>query len=389
VAELREVKLERIHPNPFRDGQGGNPPATWESLEKYYEYDEKKLKELMDSYAANGVWAGIHARQRKDGEYELAFGHHRAEAARRLKIKNILIILGHYSDDEMLKMMAAENSEEYGHDFALGVMNAVEAVVKAYGEGKVELERPSTVGTHIDALYSAPSFVRGGTRAGPSYTSVTVGRYLGWMRTEDKSSHRVVTALSALELIEKGALTRGQLKGLGSSQARELVQVTLAAMAKEEALAETQRRFLAEAAAVAAKEGNKNKVEKLKAKLAEHEEHAAKAVLGAGLSMANTVKEFHKTTESFAQAVREAAADKKVELPKKVERAPVEDITAVDNYTAYLGELLKDEDPKFAVVLKVAPRYRGRRLMKELEEALANLARRAILRRRALRKALK
>ena len=94
-------------------------------------------------------------------------------------------------------------------------MNAVEAVVKAYGAGKVELESPQPSGQDADKphqICSAPSFVMGlrpGEQPQFPYTAVGAAKYLGWTGTDEgrvKAAERVLTALAALELIERGVL---------------------------------------------------------------------------------------------------------------------------------------------------------------------------------------
>ena len=47
MTELRTVKLSELQPNPFRDGGGGTPAATWDSVASVYGYDEQKLEELQ------------------------------------------------------------------------------------------------------------------------------------------------------------------------------------------------------------------------------------------------------------------------------------------------------------------------------------------------------
>lgn len=286
MIEVKEVELKRLHPNPFRDGQGGSPAATWATVAEHYPYNVKKLEEIKASYQKLGAWVGVHARHRSDGEYELAFGHHRVEAARQLGMKTFPILLGQYSDDQMLNMMAHENSEDYAHDFVLGVMNAVEAVVKAYGAGKVQLERPGSEGSGVRERRDAPSFVVVGSASGlHPYTPTTVGRYLGWTMAgkegETRAAHRVLTALAALELIETGVLKRSDLVGMGSTAAATVVEAARAARRSREAAADAQRRVLEEARERATKEGNRPRVEKLKeqeAQLDNREKEVKKAV---------------------------------------------------------------------------------------------------------------
>jgi len=398
MTELRNVKLALIDPNPFRDGSGGNPPATWKSVEEVYGFDEKKLGELQDSFRRNGVWAGAHVRP-LGGRFQLAFGHHRVEAARRLGIKEIPVVVADLSDDQMLQFMASENSEEYGHDFALGVMNAVEAVVKAYGAGLVKLEKPEKQdaqrGLRMDRVKLAPSFVEravhldGDVRA---YTADGVAKYLGWLRESardgESASVRVLTALSALELIELGALKRNQLKGLGATQARELITLTKRAMEAEEKKHEIHQDALLERVKRAQKEGDKNTVKRVEEKLVEVSQQAARAKVAAAKQAVATVVQFHKESESFAEASRKAAEalDLKKEA-KPVAQPPKKlDLSGVDDFINKLDRTLLEDDARWKKVLELAQVKAAAKTFKRLDEALERLSARAKERAKELRK---
>jgi len=392
--ELRNVKLSLIDPNPFRDGSGGNPPATWKSVAEVYGFDEAKLGELQDSFRRNGVWAGAHVRPH-GGRFQLAFGHHRFEAASRLGIKEIPVVVAELSDDQMLQFMASENSEEYGHDFALGVMNAVEAVVKAYGAGLVKLEKPIK-----GVTIPAPSFVpvlqehRILSNTDRVYTPMTVAKYLGWtINKKDAATGvgpatRVVVALSALELIERGALKRTALKGLGSYQARELVTLTKRAMEAEAAKHEQIQEALEKRAAQAKKEGDKNALQKVERKLAEVESQVEKATIHAAKGAASKVVEFHKEGKSFAEASRKAAEALSLAKPAKaLVAAPKKlDLSGVDEFIAKLDRTLLEEDSRWEKILELAKVKAASKTFRLLDEALVRLAERARARAKELRK---
>jgi ParB-like nuclease domain len=71
-ATLSYVSLSSIEPNPFRDL-------------KTYPYDKRKLEALERSIEHVGLWEGLIGRRAGHG-YQLAFGHHRLEAARSRKL---------------------------------------------------------------------------------------------------------------------------------------------------------------------------------------------------------------------------------------------------------------------------------------------------------------
>ena len=386
MRELRDVKLDRINPNPFRDGSGGNPAATWETVEEAYGFDKGKLDELASSIQKNGVWPGTVVRQRKDGEYELAFGHHRVQAAKMLGLKVFPVVVEHLSDDQMLNYMASENSEEYGHDFLLGVMNAVEATVRAFGAGKVELEKAKA------DVKDAPSFLTSRGECKRPYNAVTVSKYLGWVanseRQGEQASKKVKLALAALELIERGVLKRAQLKGLGSSQAMELVTLTSRKIKAEEDKAEAHRDFLEKEATRAAREGDRNKLAKVEKALEKWDETVPKMVENAGKSAAATVAEYFKESKSMASAVERAAEELGVKKPEKKPPAKP-NIGHLTSWIERLDSLLPEDDHNFLTALKLAPEFKGRRVLEDLDKALNNVSKRALTRAAALRKVVK
>jgi ParB-like chromosome segregation protein Spo0J len=105
TAELVKLKISSVDPNPMRQ------------LKKY-PFNENKIGALRRSIRDVGLWEGVIAR-RAGNRVELAFGHHRLEAARK-ELGNdarISIILRDLSDEEMLKFMGRENLEDYNADF--------------------------------------------------------------------------------------------------------------------------------------------------------------------------------------------------------------------------------------------------------------------------------
>lgn len=376
MRELRDVKLDRINPNPFRDGSGGNPAATWATVEEAYGFDKGKLDELASSIQKNGVWPGTVVRQRKDGEYELAFGHHRVQAAKMLGLKTFPVVLEALSDDQMLNYMASENSEEYGHDFLLGVMNAVEATVRAFGAGKAKLEPVAPEARGRSSLINDKA-----------YSPLTVGKFLGW-ESNGKPADKVNTAIAALHLIERGVLKRPQLKGLGAHQARELVTLTQRKLKAEEDKAEAHRDFLEKEVTRAAREGDKNKLAKVERALEKWDETVPKMVENAGKSAAATVAEYFKESKSMASAVERAAEELGVKKPEKKPPAKP-NIGHLTAWIEKLDTLLPEDDHNFLTALKLAPEFKGRRVLEDLDKALNNVSKRALTRAAALKKVVK
>lgn len=90
-----KIKIEEIKPNPFRRME-------------HYPIDRSKIEALKNSINETGFWDNILAR-RKNGVYEIAYGHHRWIAVKGLGIKEVDIPVRDLSDAMMIKIMAEEN----------------------------------------------------------------------------------------------------------------------------------------------------------------------------------------------------------------------------------------------------------------------------------------
>ena len=102
-ATLSYVSLSSIEPNPFRDL-------------KTHPFDKRKLDALERSIEHVGLWEGLIGRRAGHG-YQLAFGHHRLEAARSRKLTTVPLIIRDLTDEEMVGFMGRENMEDFNSDF--------------------------------------------------------------------------------------------------------------------------------------------------------------------------------------------------------------------------------------------------------------------------------
>ena len=102
---VHNVPIDSIDHNPFRDTGK-------------YPFVERKIEALKRSIAEVGLWVGINARE-NGNRYELAFGHHRYEAARQLGLTNVDIVVADLTDEQMLGYMGRENMEDYNADFLI------------------------------------------------------------------------------------------------------------------------------------------------------------------------------------------------------------------------------------------------------------------------------
>lgn len=235
INKFIEVDLKAVKDNPFRD-------------RVKFPFRQDKIDRLMESINATGFWPNVICRL-GDGEVQIAYGHHRVEAAKKAGVKKATLVCQDLNDKEMLDMMVQENAIEDGHDF-MTIMNSISAVVQAYADGTIELEKPSP--KNRDKWRLAPGFTAGEAktrgevgRAAASkdaemtvslawYTAFEVADYLGWTHkdpnpkspTGKKAADRVLTALAALELIELAEKEGGKwlkasdFEGIGVTQAQ-------------------------------------------------------------------------------------------------------------------------------------------------------------------------
>jgi ParB-like nuclease domain len=197
------VPLSKIKDNPWRDRVRN--PICPDKVERIATSIDKTKK----------YWMGTYGRRMPNGDVQLAFGHHRVEAAKAEGLKEIPISIENFTDGEMLVWMASENVRG---ELPVAI-EAISAAVKALGEGKIEVEAPSKK-TNKSIIRYAPSFVAG-KPCGPSeglhpYTTQSVADYLGYVKKNTgKPRNSVEAAMGILELEER------KVKGFS----QELLQV--------------------------------------------------------------------------------------------------------------------------------------------------------------------
>jgi hypothetical protein len=201
-------RLDSIEPNLFRDLVA-------------YPLHEPTVEMLQASIRSTGFWDNVVARVRPDGRAELAYGHHRVEAARRElgPESDVFLIIRDLDDTTMLRMMAAENKRETNGS-AAGARETVRAVVLAYAAGRITLEAPHALARQ-DQLRHAPGYTMGDVRSDSSahaYTAETVARFLGWADVRTLRD-----TLQALEAIEAGYIDEADLSGLSAPVCERVV----------------------------------------------------------------------------------------------------------------------------------------------------------------------
>jgi ParB-like chromosome segregation protein Spo0J len=224
-----KVKLKNVLPNPFRDMDN-------------YPIHPQKIELLKKSIESTEFWENVVARDAGNGKIELAYGHHRLTALREIYGPNTEFnwIVRDLDDEEMLKIMADENAQEWGHVSDVE-RETVRAVVKAYSEDKIGLNKPPA-DTPKSKTRFAPSFCYGVPSTDAVERPYTIDTILSFLN--GTMSHRTVQyTLQALCLIEQGHLKEKQVTGLSTNEMRTVVDETIRAVKQAEAITkETERK---------------------------------------------------------------------------------------------------------------------------------------------------
>jgi hypothetical protein len=261
-----------------------------------------------------------------------------------------------------------ENSETYGQEFYYAVMQPIASLVKAYGEGRLDLDPPSkdTPGTNLRE--AAPERL---------YTAITVAKKLGWTHKEAKTKAgiqadvRVRVALNALDLIEKGALKRTDIIGLNQSQVATTVKAVKARVNAELADIDSTISVKETAFEKAQSEGDTNKANKLEKEIESIADAQEAKALKAGKAAAREIKEIFNPPSPGD--IFDAAAP-----PEPVPTQAVKTATQkVYDRIAKLEKLCLDTDPLNAVVSQASPKAQDayRDTLARLSERAKNRAR--------------
>ena len=202
MSDIVKVKISTIDPNPLRRLAD-------------YPFNQAKLEALRRSIADVGLWEGIIAR-RHGNRVQIAFGHHRFEAARQElgDDARIPIIIRDLTDEEMLQFMGRENLEDYNADFLV----------------------------MLETWEAATGFRRD---PGEKTEMIDIARLLGWIRLRQDGMRANDTALAchdAARLIEGNYIGRNQLKGLTVHSVREICGRVVAQHEAIERMAKTTQR---------------------------------------------------------------------------------------------------------------------------------------------------
>lgn len=121
-------KLSHIDPNPYR------------RMDRYPIRPEK-VEALKESITSTEWWSNVVARldPQDSTRAQIAYGHHRLQALRELypPSHKIDLNIGELSDEQMIKIMARENMDEWGNS-AAAQHETVRTIVEAYAAGHIE-----------------------------------------------------------------------------------------------------------------------------------------------------------------------------------------------------------------------------------------------------------
>jgi len=213
MSELKDIPIEKLTPNPFR-------------LLSTYPWIEKKLQALEQSIATTGLWESVIARKH-NGEYQLAFGHHRIEAARRLGMKKVRIIVKDLTDMEMIQYMGRENGEDYATDFLVMLNTWEGAILYLSNQGVANENDSQHPVTFMDQ--GVTNFAGGRPQ---KIQDVVIAGLLGWSyhnssNDKDRLTDIARACSNAHDLITAGHLTRESFTDLSVRAVRDLTGRTV------------------------------------------------------------------------------------------------------------------------------------------------------------------
>lgn len=182
-----KVKLKDIKSNP------------WRYINDGYPIDSVKVERLRDSIKRTGFWDNLVARKTKEGEIQIAYGHHRIDALRKDNpgTHEIDVILKDLTDEDMLKIMASENDTM--DNMPPGIINeTVKAALSFIKLHPVKLDREELKQMEKERA---------------SDDGAQVSKFLNW------NLRRVTEAIRALKSFEDGKISRKEYESMPTQRA--------------------------------------------------------------------------------------------------------------------------------------------------------------------------
>jgi hypothetical protein len=214
MQQIIQVPTTSIDANPFR-------------LLAVYPYVETKVASLVRSIADVGLWPSVIARRSGD-RFQIAFGHHRIEAARQAKLDEISLIVKELSDQEMLEYMGRENMEDFNAEFLV--------MLESWEAGASFLPR----------------------QARQNVEAIDIAKLLGWTQQnkgQTVCNHTARACENAATLIAGSYITRKDLRGLSVQSVLDLCGRVIAHHQQIERMAKKTNRPAKEVAAAKRESG--------------------------------------------------------------------------------------------------------------------------------------
>ena len=300
----KTVTVSQLKPNPYRNIDD-------------YPLSKVKIDKLRQNFKSTGFWGNIVVRPAKDGGFEIAYGHHRLKAL-HLEYggkKRIEVIVKKLSNDDLLKMMAQENMEEYGTD-AFVEAETVQQTILAAANGEITL--PS-MGRKIP---DSKKRMFESSDSNMGYTALQIAKFLGWT-SRDNNNKGVVpdtackVAFMVLDAIEEGIIKRMQVRGLSRRIAHEIITQAMASKREQERIAKQRAKEAKEAIAKAEAEENTRKkkaLEEAAKELERQAESAAESAVDVAKDFAAEQAKAAKSGDASVRSIKEDGADRREEL---------------------------------------------------------------------------
>jgi ParB/RepB/Spo0J family partition protein len=207
MSEISKVKVSSIDPNPMRQ------------LAEY-PFNEAKIEALRRSIQDVGLWEGIIGRK-KGPRIQIAFGHHRWEAARQELGEDgrIPIIIRDLTDEQMLQFMGRENLEDYNANF-LVMLETWEAAASFYERDLAQKPQDIEVARLLGWVRSQPGDRKGETRIDNTATACSKAHALvqgGYIKRKDLDG---LSVFSVREIVERVASQHEQLERMAKTTGR-------------------------------------------------------------------------------------------------------------------------------------------------------------------------
>ena len=198
-----EIEVKNLVANPYRNIEA-------------YPIDRAKVEQLRNSIKETTFWDNILARPAPgNGQYQIAYGHHRLVAIKEElgKDTTIDIPIRELSDEDMLKIMANENMQEWATDWRIIAETVRQArdflllfpkILKRYKD----VSKRKDVGARTIAKF-----------LGSNWSYSTVGKALRIM--EDKTIQKSISLLAMTNEEKKKSLNIQTLERISSIQKEE------------------------------------------------------------------------------------------------------------------------------------------------------------------------